>query len=80
MASYHAFVAWADNTKTDVYGHLHAGFRVSYGELGQRHEAHQVVPHTVDVLQELLQLLGAHGCCLDAQLHSLCDAVDFHHA
>lgn len=51
----------------------------SYCELSQWHEAHEVVPHTADVLQKMLQLLGAHGCRLDAELHTPGDAKHFHH-
>lgn len=54
-------------------------FGASYSELSQRHEAHQVVPHSADILQQLLQLLRAHGCSFDAQLHTPGDAIHFHH-
>lgn len=52
----------------------------TYSELRQRHEAYEVVPHTADVLQLLLQLLRAHRRGLDAQLHTPRDAIHFHHA
>lgn len=40
-----------------VHEVFHSDIGVTHGEVGQRHEAHEVVPHTADVLQQLLQLL-----------------------
>lgn len=51
----------------------------SYSELSKWHEAHEVVPHATDVLQQLVQVLRAHGCCLDAKFHTPGDAIHFHH-
>lgn len=63
-----------------VHGHVCVCVCVSsHRQVGQGHEAHEVVPHAADVLQQLLKLLRAHRCCLDAQLHASGHAIHFHH-
>lgn len=46
-----------------------------YRERGQGHEANEVIPYFIDVLQQLLEFLTAHCGGLYAQLHALGHSV-----
>ena len=50
----------------------------TYRECGKRHEADQVIPHFIDVLKQLLQLLTAHRSGFDPQLHTFGHPVHLH--